>query len=77
MVEDGALHPNLKKVTATSWGRRWPAEPWCRSAVGLDERGEVLTGWATAPTRAMAKGMQHAGAYSVAQLDINWSSLHT
>jgi hypothetical protein len=79
MVAEGALHPGLKNLTATSWGTAVAGGTVVRrSAIGLDERGEVLyVGLGNGTNaRAMAKGMQHAGAHSVAQLDINWSYPH-
>lgn len=46
-----------------------------RSAIGLDAAGKVLFIGVSNDTtaRALALGMQHAGASNVAQLDVNWS----
>jgi hypothetical protein len=79
MVEEGALHPGLKSATATSWGTALGGGTVVRrSAIGLDASGGILyVGVSNATNaRALARGMQHAGAASVAQLDINWSYPH-
>jgi hypothetical protein len=79
MVEDGELHPGLKSVIATSWGTALGGGTVVRrSAIGLDESGEILYVAVSNGTnaRALAKAMHHAGAFSVAQLDINWSYPH-
>jgi hypothetical protein len=79
MVEDGALHAGLKSVTATSWGTALGGGTVVRrSAIGLGEDGNVLyVGVSNATNaRALARAMQHVGASTVAQLDINWSYPH-
>jgi hypothetical protein len=79
MVENGKLHPRLADEEATSWGMALGGETVVRrSAVGLDPGRTILyMGVSNATTaRAIAIGMQHAGATDVAQLDINWSYPH-
>jgi hypothetical protein len=76
MVENGKLHPGLAREEATSWGTAVGGETVIRrSAIGIDpERRILYVGVSNATTaRAIAIGMQHAGASDVAQLDINWS----
>jgi len=79
MVEGGKLHPGLANEEARSWGvAAGGATVVRRSAVGLDrERTTLYFGVSNAThARAIALGMQHAGATDVAQLDINWSYPH-
>jgi hypothetical protein len=79
MVEAGDLHPGLKSDRATSWGTAIEGGTVVRrSAIGLDEKGEVLYACVSNATnaRALARAMRHAGATRVAQLDINWSYPH-
>ena len=79
MVEEGALHAGLKSEIATSWGTALGGGTVVRrSAIGLDQSGRILyVGVSNATNaRALARGMQHVGASSVAQLDINWSYPH-
>jgi hypothetical protein len=79
MVEQGALHAGLASATASSWGSALGGGTVVRrSAIGLDESGHTLYVGVSNSTnaRALAKGMQHVGASSVAQLDINWSYPH-
>jgi len=79
MVESGALHAGLASATASSWGTALGGGTVVRrSAIGLDASGGVLYVGVSNGTnaRAMARGMQHVGASTVAQLDINWSYPH-
>jgi hypothetical protein len=76
MVEDGKMHPGLLDPNARSWGATLDGETVIRrSAVGLNRARDVLyvsiSNHTTA--RAIAQGMEHAGATDVAQLDVNWS----
>lgn len=76
MAEDGELHPRLKAGHATKWGATLDGETVIRrSAVGTDESGRLLfvaiSNHTTA--NAIAEGLLHAGAISVAQLDVNFS----
>lgn len=74
MVERGVRHPNL--ANSRSWGATLDGKTVIRrSAIGLDERGNVLfVGISNSTTAdALARGMQHAGAHTVAQLDVNYS----
>jgi hypothetical protein len=79
MVEQGALHAGLRSATATSWGTALGGGTVVRrSAIGLGERGDILYVGVSNGTnaRALARAMRHAGAATVAQLDINWSYPH-
>jgi hypothetical protein len=76
MVERGKIHPGLASDAATSWGAALGGDTVIRrSAIGLDKDAKTLlvgiTNYTTA--RALARGMQHAGAEYVAELDVNWS----
>jgi hypothetical protein len=76
MVEDGVMHSALRSPNAKGWGATLEGDTVIRrSAVGLSEDGKVLfvgiSNSTTAP--ALAKGMVHAGAKNVAQLDVNFS----
>ena len=76
MYEDGKRHPGLMDPDARAWGATLDGETVIRrSAIGLDEKGDVLYVAITKDTtaRALADGMHHAGAATVAQLDVNWS----
>jgi len=76
MVEDGQMHPGLRDPKARTWGATLDGETVIRrSAIGLDREGKILYVSITNSTtaKAIALGMQHAGAWSVAQLDVNWS----
>lgn len=76
MLEGGVLHPGLANPESRKWGATLEGKTVIRrSAIALDERGErlyvAITNFTTA--RALALGMQHLGAHTVAQLDVNWS----
>jgi hypothetical protein len=74
MVEDAVRHPRL--ANATSWGATLDGKTVIRrSAIGLDQSQRVLyVGISNSTTaEALARGMQHAGANTVAQLDVNYS----
>ncbi len=76
MAEDEKLNPLLSLERPTKWGATLDGNTVIRrSAVGMDASGQVLfvaiTNHTTAP--ALAKGMRHAGAVSIAQMDVNWS----
>jgi hypothetical protein len=76
MLEDGVLHPGLAVATSKKWGATLEGDTVIRrSAVGLAADGKTLfVGISNSTTaRALALGMQHAGATSVAQLDVNFS----
>jgi hypothetical protein len=76
MLESGVLHPGLVNPEARKWGTALEGDTVIRrSAIGLDRTGEILfVGVSNSTTaRALAVGMQSAGAWNVAQLDINWS----
>lgn len=76
MLESGVLHPGLVNPESRKWGTALEGDTVIRrSAIGLDRNGEVLyVGVSNSTTaRALALGMQSAGAWNVAQLDINWS----
>ncbi len=68
-------HPGLG-VDETSWGAAVGGGAVIRrSAIGLDAHGTTLfvgmSNNTTAP--ALADGMHHAGAFDIAELDVNWS----
>lgn len=76
MLEDGVLHPGLRTADSKNWGATLEGKTVIRrSAVGLDaEQKTLFVGISNATTaRALALGMQHAGAVTVAQLDVNHS----
>jgi hypothetical protein len=76
MLENGVLHPGLVNPESRKWGTAVEGDTVIRrSAIGLDRTGEILyVGVSNSTTaRALAVGMQSAGAWNVAQLDINWS----
>lgn len=76
MYENGEMHKGLLVDTNTHWGATLDKDTVIRrSAVGLSEDGKVLyvgISEATSAT-AIAKAMHFAGAFNVAQLDVNWS----
>jgi hypothetical protein len=77
MYEDGVLHWRLADPnTAKKWGATLDGETVIRrSAIGIDKTSSVLfvaiSNHTTA--RVIADGMHHAGAVTVAQLDVNFS----
>jgi hypothetical protein len=76
MLERGVMHPGLVNPDSRKWGATLDGETVIRrSALALDRTGEVaFVGVSNATTaRALAIGMQSAGAWTVAQLDVNWS----
>jgi hypothetical protein len=75
MVEAGRLHRGLSVEKNRNWGATLEGEVVIpRSAVGLSENGKILYFGLShdATPRIMADGMRHAGATTVAQLDVNW-----
>ena len=76
MWENGKLHVGLTIDDNTAWGATVDGDTVIRrSAVGVSEDGNVLyvgIGDSTS-ARSIALAMKHAGAQSVAQLDVNWS----
>ncbi len=76
MVEDRRLHRVLASGAEKHWGATLDGDTVIRrSAIGLDSTGKVLFVGISNHTsaRAIAEGMLHAGAVTVAQLDVNWS----
>ncbi len=76
MYEGGEMHPGLRDPSSRAWGATLDGETVIRrSAVGIDPSGETLFVAITNDTtaRALADGVKHAGASTVAQMDVNWS----
>lgn len=76
MYEDGVLHEKLRMGFTKKWGATLDGETVIRrSAVGIDESATVMyVGISNHTTaNAIAEGMRHAGAVTVAQLDVNFS----
>jgi hypothetical protein len=76
MVDEGTLHVGLVSELNTQWGATLDGDTVIRrSAIGISADGNTLySGIGDHVTaRALAHGMQHVGAESVAQLDVNWS----
>lgn len=76
MLEDGVLHPGLRVPDSKNWGATIEGKTVIRrSAVGLgSDRQTLYVGISNSTTaRALADGMQRAGASTVAQLDVNHS----
>jgi hypothetical protein len=76
LSEQGQLHPRLRDPNARGWGTTLDGETVIRrSAIALSQDASVLyvavTNFTTA--RALALGMQAAGGWDVAQLDVNRS----
>lgn len=74
MVEAGVRHPALEN--SKNWGATVDGKTVIRrSAIGLNqERSVLFVGISNSTTAdALARGMQHAGATTVAQLDVNYS----
>lgn len=76
MYENGEMHPALKVHQARKWGATLDGNTVIRrSAVGISRDKQILYVGISNHTTAkvMALGMHHAGAESVAQMDVNWS----
>jgi len=76
LVEEGDFAAGVHAEGNINWGRAISGETIIRrSAMGIDERGEILfVGISDATSAgAIARAMHHAGAHTVAQLDVNWS----
>jgi hypothetical protein len=77
MVHGNKLHPGILWVSGNrKWGATLDGETVIRrSAIGINEARDILYVSITNHTnaRVLAEGMRHAGAVSVAQLDVNWS----
>jgi len=76
MFEDGKMNWRLVQGRGTKWGTTLEGETVIRrSAIGIDAEGKTLyVGISNHTTPvAIAKGMRHAGADSVAELDVNYS----
>lgn len=76
MYEDNVLNERLRAGRSMKWGATLDGETVIRrSAIGIDAAGETIyvgiSNHTTAP--AIALGMNHAGAVTVAQLDVNFS----
>lgn len=76
MYEQGVIHPRLAEGFVHQWGATLSGQTVIRrSAIGVDATGQTLfvaiSNHTTAP--ALARGMHHAGAETVAQLDVNHS----
>ncbi|GEM_PF-563842 len=76
LVSAGKIHERLRKGDHKSWaGQNEKRKTRRRSALALSANGKTLIyalGTETEP-EVMAAGLVHAGAYSAAQLDINWN----
>jgi hypothetical protein len=76
MFENGKMNPRLAGGFDKRWGSTLDGETVIRrSAMGLDASGTTLYVGISNHTTAsiIARGMRHAGAVDVAQLDINYS----
>jgi len=77
MIENKQLHARLKsEALAKKWGATLDGETVIRrSAIGISADGQVLFVSITNNTTAkvIAEGVMHAGAVTVAQLDVNFS----
>ncbi len=77
MVENGKTHPGiLGKDDTTAWGATLDKDTVIRrSAIAINEQGTVFfVGIGDSVTAgALARSMKHAGGFTVAQLDVNWS----
>jgi hypothetical protein len=74
LVEEGILAKGVLAEGNINWGKAVHGDTIIRrSAIGIDERGTTLfvgIGEATS-AGSMARAMRHAGAHTVAQLDVN------
>lgn len=76
MYVDGEMHPLLQAANVRHWGATLDGDTVIRrSAVGMGPDPNTLYVGISNHTNAkvMAEGMRHAGATTVAQLDVNWS----
>lgn len=76
MVEKGEIHERLLSGHTKKWGATLDGETVIRrSAMGVDAAGRFLFFGISNHTTAtaMAEGMKHAGAVTVAQMDVNFS----
>src|SRR5690606_18646769 len=76
MYEDGKINPQLAGNFKGRWGATLDGNTVIRrSAVGLNESRDILYVAITNHTteRVLADAMRHAGATTVAQMDVNWS----
>ncbi|HSC89438.1 MAG TPA: hypothetical protein VLC09_19280 [Polyangiaceae bacterium] len=76
MFEDGEMHPTLKGTHQRKWGATLDGNTVIRrSAIGMNrERTILYVGISNHTTaKVLAQGMHHAGAQTVAQMDVNWS----
>lgn len=76
MYEDHVMHAGLRDGLAKKWGGQLDGQTVIRrSAVGIDDTHQILYMAISNHTTAqvIAEGMHHAGAKTVAQLDVNFS----
>jgi hypothetical protein len=76
LIVGGEIHPRLLKADREAWaGQNEKLRTLRRSAVGLSEDRRTLYFAVGQETEAevLAAGLRHAGAFSAAQLDINWN----
>ncbi|HEY6727793.1 MAG TPA: hypothetical protein VI197_27355 [Polyangiaceae bacterium] len=76
MYVDGEIHPLLQAANVRHWGATLDGDTVIRrSAVGMGPDPNTLYVGISNHTNAkvMAEGMRHAGATTIAQLDVNWS----
>ncbi|HEU5072690.1 MAG TPA: hypothetical protein VFU02_00920 [Polyangiaceae bacterium] len=76
MYVDGEMHPLLQAANVRHWGATLDGDTVIRrSAVGMGpDRNTLYVGISNhTNAKVMAEGMRHAGATTVAQLDVNWS----
>lgn len=76
LVEEGAVNPATQAEKNTGWGATVDGDTIIRrSAFGLDKTGKIaFYGMGDALSAGtLAQAMRTAGAWDVAQLDVNWS----
>lgn len=76
MYEDDVIHPRLEHGFEKKWGAQLDGKTVIRrSAIGISDDNRTLFVSITNHTTAkvLAEGMHHAGARTVAQLDVNFS----